>query len=432
MYRNLILSLSLLLVLAGCSDEEEGGSQPLVPTVDLDRADTVTYQVKERASGSTLIKHADGAAHLKSSDATKGELIFNKPAPAVAALSKGQVVAMEGVGPIEVTSVSTTTSTVVVVATPVPLTRVIKEGTLGWDQRLFSGKADKMIGVGIGTKTSFLKGTYEGGKLTFSGKVSGWAITFTLSPLGTGYRVTLSAIYEGKNSKITISGKGTITGLRSKGNIVISGGSIKDFYFRNDGLNGELDLEFGGYEIKGDAKVKVPAKITLPFPVGFIPVTLSLGGNFEVQSALKLNTASIAKGKLRFSGSAGIQLSGGSIKPLGQLDSHSLSYTSGKGVGSAGMGVRMDFPLVEPGMGLLASGPEIYMKVKSEVISNYKVEYKSGGGVAVPTGTCLTAEVTLGGWVGGSFKLLGFTLAKKEKLIFGKAMPKYQKGSACK
>lgn len=432
MHRNLIFTLALTLLLCGCSDEE--GESSLTPTVDLDRPDEVTYKVDQWQSGVKLIKHADGAEHLKSSDAAAGELVFDKAAAAVAALTTDQVVAMEGVGPIKVISVSTSGDTVVVKAKHVPLTEVIKEGRLGWDQRLFSGKSKEMVGLGIGQKSVPLTGSYEGGKLTFTGTVSGWKVTFTLSPQGTGYAVTLSAVYAKNSSKITIKGKGVVTGLRSKGNIVISGGSLKDFTFLNEGLNGELDLEFGGYELAGEAKVVVPAKISLPFPVGFVPVTLSLGGSLEVQSMLKKSSASIARGKLRFSGSAGIKVAGGKISPAGKLDSASLSYTSGKGAGSvsAGLGVRMDFPRIELGMGLLSTGPECYLKVKSEVLSNYKIHYKSAGGVPVPTGTCLTAEVNLGGWVGGAFKLLGFTLASKEKLIFAKAGKKHQEGSACK
>jgi len=252
---------------------------------------------------------------------------------------------------------------------------------------------------------------------------------------GDGATIEFKASRKGAgNSTFALKGTGTLRGFRIVGGVDIESGTLRMLKFATTDVEGDLTVEVGGVElgILND-RFEVPARLILPFALGPIPAYASLGGVLEVSSTLSAQTTAIAKARIRFTGSIGLESDGKSLTPRGSLDSHSLEFESAESVATltSGLGALFHFPRVEVGLGVPGTGIDIYATVKNEVVANTTVKFEAAGPYPVITGTCLEVNVNLGAYVGGEMKMLGMQLATQETPIYTRLMPTYQKGEAC-
>ena len=411
---------------AGCSSDDAPAHQ--TPPEVL-APDSTTFQVTWKPTTRVLDEAAVKAALLSSSPST-GEVTFKSGAAAIDGLKTGDVAVLPGVGLFKIVSNSEAGATRVLKTELAALTDAIAEGTIAWSLGFHGQNLSKLVGVGDKGK---LDSVFTNGALTYSGKLSGWDVTFTLTPQGDDFGLTMSATYDKSPAVIKLAGTGTLRGFRDEANLIIQGGSITSFTLAHKHLEADLTLEIGGVELGGDASIKVPARIAIPFTLGPLPAFTSVGGTFEVSSTLKANTSNIAKLKFHLLGAAGLKLDGGSIVPIGQLDDKSVTYESGSAAGTitAGLGMLLHFPEVDFGVGVPGTEASVFFKIKNEIVSNFELHYTTAGPYPVIDGNCLTVGGNLGGYVGGTMKVFNFTLAKSELPVFTSVNPLVKKGDKC-
>ncbi len=425
-----VVTLSLNLASAsGCSD----GAEPAAPHVtppEVLAPDSTTFEVKWKPSALVLDEAAVKAALQSSSPAT-GEYTFKSGTAAIDALKAGDVAVLPGVGLFKIVSNTESSGTRVLKTELAALTDAIEEGTIGWSLGFHGKNLPKLIG--LDDAKGKLDSVFTDGSLSYSGKLAGWDTTFTLKPQGDDFAMTMGATYDKSPAKISFDGEGTLRGFRDEANIIIKGGSITSFTLAHKHLEADLTLEVGGVELGGDASIKIPARIAIPFTLGPLPAFTSVGGTFEVSSTLKANTSHIAKVKFHLRGAAGLKLDGGSIVPIGQLEDKSVSYESGSAVGTitAGIGLLLDFPQVDFGIGVPGTEASVFLKLKEELVANFELHYTTAGPYPVIDGNCQKVSGNLGGYVGGTMKVFGLTLAKSELPVFTSVNPLVKKGDKC-
>lgn len=433
------LAVVLPLLLLACGDEGDGRGPYLA-----ERPDEITFQADWKPA-TRFVPNASGV--LVDVDPAAGRYTFAGDVAAIAALAPGDITVLEHVALLRVDSVTASGDQVVVQGSPATLPDAIQDGTISWDVGFDFTRPERFLAFQVGDgaplwlvpeRPAFRDGTpLPAGSLSWAGTIGGYAVELKLTPAGQDVALRFTVKYTSGNSKLSILGTGTLRGFRSSGSATLVAGVLESFRVGTEAIEADLTLEFGGVELglKSGA-FKVPAKMVMPFPLGPLPAWVSIGGIVEVDSTLKANTSALAKAHLKFKGAVGLQrdpsaLTG--VRPTAQVDSIDLSYQSGQSVATltSGLGILMQFPRTEVGLGLPGTGAEAYVTVKNEVVANTTVHYEAAGPFPVITGTCLEVGVNLGVYVGAALKAFGFTLAGDETQVAAKVMPPRKSGE-CK
>jgi hypothetical protein len=384
--------------------------------------------------------------HLTNADFTTNTYTFGGTAEELqdlAALAVGDIAVVDDVGLFKIEEITVSGDQVVIKTADAQLSDAIQDGTIEWDLGFDPLRTDRFIGIQVGALepmrlyprkavVNSAIGIVE--KVEWSGSWGGFNVKITMAPAGENIDFTISASYDVGKAKGKIVGKGTIRGYRTSGLVLLENGTTTNFRFVARGIDVDMDLEFGAVELgMMDGNFSFPAKIVLPFALGPIPAWYSMGSVIEVQSTLKAETSALAKAHLKFRGAAGIRkdtAEDSGLMPMANIDNIDVEFIKGESVATltSGLGVLIQFPRIEVGLGLPGTGAESYMTVKNEVVANTNVKYEAAGPYPVITGTCLEVGVNLGVYVGGAFKALGFTLASKEFQVGAKINPKKRFG----
>jgi len=442
--RKILLKILLVLALTivACSNGDDWwGEGPNVAAAP----DQTTFDVTWKQA-TKVIAQSDARDRLVSYEPAQGTYTFSSDADAIAALKPGDIVVLTGVGLVNVTKVDDQGTQIVLHADPAALTDAVEDGNIAWDVGFDFTRPHRFLTLDIdnGKYTLALKQSPPNNRtsaltatLSYSGKVAGYDVSLSLTPDGKdGVSVKFKAKRKwGGNAVFSFSGTGTLRGFRVTGGVNVEVGSTKEVHFETTDVEGDFTIEYGGVEIgTGSNAFKIPAKLVMPFMLGPIPANVSIGGALEMTASLKERNSVLAKAHIKFKGNIGLESDGKSIAPRGSLTRSSLTFEHGDSVATltSGLGVLLQFPRVEFGLGLPGIGAAIYSTVKNEVIANTTVHFEAAGNYPVITGTCLEVNVNVGAYVGGELKLLGMKVASKETPVFTKLMPKKRIGESCK
>lgn len=433
----------LLITMSGCgSDGSEGESGDPGSTEDPAR-DFTTFDVEWRQDAVVLDELSDVQGALVRADYEQGELIFNSDYAGLAQLEMGRFALLGGIGIFEIVGREDVEDGVLVSVEPGVLTDVIEDGTIAWRRSFVSAADDTKLGLGIDEDEAesirSLRqplGSYDQGKLEYSGNIAGFDTTFELERVDNVMSFKATSKQEsGGNSIANAVVKGKLRGLTSETSIVISARTLSELTVKFLNVDGEVEIEAGAVELGIlDSKVQIPARLSLPVVIGGIPFRIDAGGSLEWASTLQATCSAIFQGRTKFRGGVGARLENGTVTPLATFESSEAVMGMREHVGTveAGLGFLMSFPEFGIGVGVpKVAGADALFAFRSEVISNFSLAYGAAGPVPVITGNCMTSRTNFGATLSGKVATLGVTIAEREIPLFSEFGREHQTGNAC-
>lgn len=272
-------------------------------------------------------------------------------------------------------------------------------------------------------------------KLVYNGPVGMFDVKGELKPEGDHVRLAGLVSFKNGNSILRVALDGKLARFRHAGEVTIRAGMLEAFYFEVSDLDLVLDMNLGGVALgKGNESFAIPIELMVPAMLGPVPVYFAVGAKFEVNPALGQTSSSRGKAHFVLKGSAGVAWSkADGLRKIGSLDGSEVAFTDYEGVSTldSGLGVLAQFPIVKVGVGVSQGGAGAYVTQKTEVVTNMTMRYEAAGNFPVLTGNCFEANLNAGTYVGGDFRLAGFSFSK-ETPVWVKTNPLVKEGKACR
>ena len=381
---------------------------------------------------------------LVSMDYETGELVLSPSFEGFDQLKPEKVALIGGIGIFNIVGRETVDEGEKLILEPATLTDVIENGIIEWRRDFLAAPFSEKLGLGIDENESDtikqmsypLSGSYEGDTLKFEGDISGFATTFTLEKADDAYAMKLKAERSGTDAiAANVVIEGEIQGLTNETHIEIQGRSVTDFTMRIENLKGELNLAAGAVELgKGEATLAVPARISVPIVLGGIPFRIDLGGSLEIQSSITNQTSAILHATTAFEGACGFAYNGKGFRVINEIKSTKVERGEVQHMGAvtSGLGVLLNFPEVGIGVGVpkLTEG-RVFVRLKSEILSNMSYYYDIVGPTIVPDGACVETGVNFGVYYGGSLSFAGLADFETEQPIYTFIGENSYMGDAC-
>lgn len=440
---------ALALVSAACggaaADSTSTTTDPAVGGINI-----TEYEVEWAGDAAVLADVDEVAAALVSADHAAGRFVFEATYAGLDQLEVGRPTLLAGLGVYRITGRQETAAGVEITVEPGLLTDVIENGRITFNSNVM---ADPGAWVTVGTDgnvqtvmNSADRATdgpllvpaalpVPAAKLAYSGNIAGFATSFELNDRAGGFDVSLTAKRGAGDNIANVAVTGTVSGLRVESDILIEASSLEVFDVRLLNFEGTAEIQGGGAQIGiFNIPIKIPAKLAIPILVGPLPFYLALSGGLEFASTLVTNTSAIVKGSTTFKGGVGAIVNQGAVQHLATFDVADVTWEAPDHVGTvkSGIGLLFDFPQVEFGLGHpTAAGLGAVFKFRSEIVSNFELEYGPAGPVPVITGNCAETQVNFGATVNGEVKMLGVTLATDPVTLFSELGEATHIGSAC-
>lgn len=376
-------------------------------------------------------------------------LRFKTPAPAaVAALLPGQMVVIEGLGLFRVNDVTTADDVLSLAVSDGALVDAVDFADIAFDVPV--GDADGYANLDAPSPPPGWM-TQMPGPAELEGTSGPFKLKMTSARMGPD----LTLAFEGGRDPdaggafFKFKSNVVLRNVRAVGVFTYSGSAPPTGAL---GMRGAIrgTIDFSLASLNGGAKLKLPLKYTLPFPVGPIPMYLAFAPSLEANTTIEIK-GDAAQGTAFFAwdGDAGFNLGATGPSPAGasatngQVASAQWVATVTAGVGLVGelrtdIGTGVNLPLVPgyfdptgayvgPLASELATHASVYTKVKGELLVN--VDLKPQPAPAPPK-SCLSATVNVGAYVGGEVQIFSVPFTD-EKQIWGKSYPAQKKGNGC-
>ncbi|HWO10965.1 MAG TPA: hypothetical protein VNN80_15830 [Polyangiaceae bacterium] len=431
------LAAVTLSLLAGCGggeseDASEGG------VTEDPASNTTTFDVTWREDAVVVDDVAAVQNALVRADYATGTLVFDSGFSAMDRFSVGDATLIGGVGIFRIMGVQETAEGTALNVEEASLTDVIEDGTIAFRRSFLSAADDEKVGLGDGAdETTAIRSLRQGltlaDGLKYNGNVGGVQLDFSLTPQGNRtLDMSLQGNYGNGPAKLSARLAGTLRGLTTDVDIRVEARSLTAYRVETSQIDGDVTIEASAAALGNiEETIRVPARVALPVVVGGIPFHIDIGGGFELASSLNTQGTAEFKGKAKFRGAVGLDISAGSVSVNDTTLESETSFDSGTLSSNVTVGLRVTliFPEVALGIGMQqavsASG---FIRFKTEAISNLTVQQRTAVLLPVPvvggeTRSCLESSVSVGATYGGDAKFLGITLAEGElplATLFGK------------
>lgn len=339
--------LLLLLFSCGGGDKKDGANS------NGNKLDSYTYDVKY--SDNTKIVSAKTVKKLISADKTSGLYRFSADAEEVETLKPGEVVIFAGHSLRKIKSVERSGDEIIVNTEYATLNEAITDGEISWGKTIDWSESSAGINTAsliIGDEI-FASETKEEFKIHYKGKLEGWDIELLLEPDGKKLKITLSGEKSLNGQKVCkITATGFLSKFKYRTAISFSNGQLVNFDERNDGLKGELNVNFAAVGLGGDiAYMNIPAKISIPFLIAdVIPAKLNLGVTLKVYPEVLQGASSQGSYKLTYDSNMGFEYKNGNAKLNSKINDQDMEITGETvtaGTVTTGIGVGLEFPRFE-------------------------------------------------------------------------------------
>jgi hypothetical protein len=214
-------------------------------------------------------------------------------------------------------------------------------------------------------------------------------------------------------SAIKVTGVGTVTGLRSQGDIEIEGGKVKHAMFSNPEFHLQGDIMWSARidiaVFAGHTHVEVPVTFRVPLIIGGLPFFLELAINAQIQPAITSKMAT-AKGQrhIDFTKSAQLTISSGDVSAGSEeptIEAQKGPEEKITGLGVSGLMIALQVPRVGFGFGFYGTNAMGYF----DVVVASGATYTGTTGIIQCTKEILTASFNYG----YSASFLGFPVYDK-------------------
>ena len=430
--RRVIWAWATALVLAsvGCGGGDEFGEPaPDSATFEVDwKPETVLADAKE-VSDTLLEPRPDDGVYR-----------FDPAPSSLDGVATGQIVLLPGVGLFRVMSVARPGSTLELGTEPASLLEAATRGKLSWDYGVEGGRKGTIGAVGSGGVVPLLNDA-PGTPVTWSGTLGSLPVSATITPEDGQTRVEIHSEAPVATGQVKVHATGVIKGFRLQGNYEFAEGTITDFRMVAEGvdINMEGSLELQALSASAGTKFGPPLSVNFPFAVGPLPMYISIGAGFELESTLS-SQSDVARVSARwaYQGRLGVQRSAtGELSVVaGAPSAPALSAEGGEQVTriTSGVGLLLEAPRLEVGAGLPPRTPgadianaHLVFKLKHEAVSNLEVQHNVITGL---TRSCYSVSVNAGASFGGGVRMLGFSYAT-ETPLWGRTSQPIRRGDGC-
>lgn len=441
-----------LVAIAGgaCAGPDSTSSTTAATSGEL--VDVTAFEVEWAEQAVVLLDTEAVAAALVSADHADGRFVFDADYDDLDQLDVGRATLLAGLGVYRVTGRQDTAQGVEITVEPGVLTDVIENGRITFTSEVMAhpdewetvessdAEATSRAPIGAAPTASVLlvaaPALPQAANLNYSGTISGFDTTFKVNSRDAGgFDFSLTAKRGAGNNVANVAMTGSVSGLRVETDILIEASSLQVFDVRLLNVEGNVEIHGGGAQIGiFNVPLKIPVKLAIPIPVGPLPFYISISGGLEFESTLGTSTTALVKGTTSFKGGVGAAVNNGAVRHLATFDVADLTWEPPDHVGTvtSGIGLLLDFPKIEFGLGHPSvAGLGAEFKFRSEIVSNFELEYGTAGNFPVITGNCAKTKVNFGATVTGAVRMLGVTLATDPVTLYSKLGEATHLGSAC-
>ena len=339
--------LLLLLISCGGGDKKDGTN------ANGNKLDSYTYDVKY--SDNTKIVSAKTVEKLISADKKSGIYKFSADAEEVETLKPGEVVIFAGHSLRKIKNVEQSGDEIIVNTEYATLNEAITDGKISWEKTIdwlgsVSNVNTAYLIIGDVIYASETKNEY---KVHYKGRLQGWDVELEVEPEGKKLKIKLTGEKSINGQKVCkITAEGFLSKFKHKTEMSFSGGQLINFNESNDGLQGELNVNFAAVGVGSDiAYIGIPAKISIPYLIGgVIPVNLNLIATLKVYPEVQQGASSQGSYKLTYNSDMGFEYEKGNAKLDSKLNSQNMEIigeTVTAGTVTTGIGIGFEFPRFE-------------------------------------------------------------------------------------
>jgi PKD repeat protein len=371
--------------------------------------DSATFEV-EVAPGVHVVEEADLAAVIDQYNPDEHAYLL-RPAALDGlgiALAVGDPLILAGIEVGRVAYLEEDASGIYIETETIPLNEVFPNGEIAWDYGVeFTPdlvKAIEVPGVGefpvkAGTPIDI---TFEQGGLKYELKVvlDGAAADFD-------FTVTKGV---GAGVKARFTAKGQIVRFRNKNRIRFGDGQLQEFGHELNAMRGQTDLALvvaGSGTDLVDLKIPVPI-LKIPFVVGYIPATLSIGAQFVVNAVVPVEGSAQVATRFTYDSDLGLNFNGTTMTAGGRMGDVQFGDGATTATGAA-TAIGANFGVGYPRVSLDIAGGTLVPWAQTAFLV---------GGSFTFTPPCQTADAQFIGAAGFDLGILGFSLASGSRTLF--------------
>jgi len=233
---------------------------------------------------------------LKSVSSDGNVFVFDNPDAAISSLQEGSTMFLENLAVRAVLATATQDGHFVVNTDRAGITDLIHNGTVHWKVPVSFGAEQAHYGVTAWPsrnpfriwaarldpeQTAYAAGT----EINLSGKLDGWDYKINATPSSNRLDMSFAVHKELDTLIVNVNAKGFLKDFFSAADMHVQNGSLENFSYDAEGMNGQLDINFEGGRGTGSAagvdvpNIKLPPLYKAPLPVGGIPFVLTINAN---------------------------------------------------------------------------------------------------------------------------------------------------------
>ncbi len=299
-----------------------------------------------------------------------------------------------------------------------PLNEIFPDGEISWDYGVeFTADSVKSIEIpGVGEfavkADTPINITFEQGEFKYE-----LAVVLKKTTADFDFTVTKGI---GAGVKARFTAKGQFEQFRNKNQILFESGQLTNFGHELKGLRGNTDLKLvmaGSGADAIDFKIPVPI-MKIPFAVGYIPATLSVGAQFVVNAVVPIEGSAQVGTSFKYDSDLGFSFNGTEVQAGGRAGTTTfgdpLHMTGAASAISANFGVGF---------------PRVTLSIAGGTLVPWaQVAFLVGGAYTSGVNPCQSADALFQGSAGYNLGILGFELASGSKKLFEHKKPLLRAG----
>ena len=322
-------------------------------------------------------------------------------------LDVGDPFILDGIEMGRISYVETDDTGIYIETEEIPLNEIFPDGEIAWDYGVeFTADTVKSIEIpGVGEfavkADTPINITFEQGEFKYE-------LVVVLKKTAADFDFTVTKGI-GAGVKARFTAKGQFEQFRNKNQIEFESGQLTNFGHELKGLRGNTDLKLvmAGSGLDAiDFKIPVPI-MKIPFAVGYIPATLSVGAQFVVNAVVPIEGSAQVGTSFKYDSDIGFTYNGTEVMAGGRAGDTTfgdpLHQTGAASAISANFGIGF---------------PRVTLSIAGGTLVPWAQTAFLVGGSYTFTPPCQTADAQFIGAVGYNLGILGFELASGSKTLF--------------
>ena len=298
------------LAFTSCSKSKSSGGQPQSQTPAASSANNAPvahpYKDLRDAPGTVFdvsytpqtvrISESAWRNSLKSVSSDGDVFVFDGPDASISSLHEGSTMFLENLAVRAVLATARQDGHFVVNTDRAGITDLIQNGTIHWrvpvsfgaeqaHYEMTSWPVRSPFGVWASRLDPEQTAYAAGNEINLSGKLDGWDYKINATPSSNRLDLSFAVHKELDTLIVNVNAKGFLKDFFSAADMHVQNGSLENFSYDAQGMNGQLDINFEGGRGTGSAvgvdvpNIKLPPLYKAPMPIGGIPFVLTINAN---------------------------------------------------------------------------------------------------------------------------------------------------------